>query len=52
MTLRVVTFDMREVCRLFAEGGYVPVEVSHPLVEGGIATADLADVAFEVLDIY
>ena len=40
-------FEMRRVL----ESGNVPVQVSEPAMNGRIAAADVADVAFEVLHI-
>lgn len=42
--------DVLELRRV-AEGGVVPVEVAHPAVGVGVARADVADVALEVLDV-
>lgn len=50
MAAGVVPLDMEEVCRR-PEGGDLPVEVAHPLVQGWVAGADVADVAFEMLDV-
>lgn len=50
MALGVVPLDVVEVRRI-GEGRVVPVEVAHPSVDGGVAGADIADVALEVLDI-
>ena len=46
----VVVLDVEEVGGV-AEGGVVPVQVTHPLVDGRVAGADVADVALEVLDV-
>jgi hypothetical protein len=45
-----VLLDMFELRRVL-ERGNVPVQVSEPAMDGRIATADVADVAFEVLHI-
>ena len=50
MALGVVPLDVLELRRL-DEGRVVPVEVAQPGVDGGVAGADIADVALEVLDV-
>lgn len=50
MRLGVVVLDVQEVGGV-VEGRLVPVQVAHPLVDRGIAGADVADVALEVLDV-
>jgi hypothetical protein len=45
-----MVLDVQKVGRVF-KGGVVPVEIPHPLVDGGVSGADVADVALEVLDI-
>ena len=50
MALGVVLLDVRELGRA-AKGLVVPVQVAHPLVEVGVAAADVADVALEVLHV-
>ena len=51
VTLRVVVFDVFELCRLM-ESRHVPIEVPEPSMDVGIATTDISNVAFEVLDIH
>jgi hypothetical protein len=48
MAPRVVSLDVFEL-RCLPKGRDFPVEVSHPLVDGGVARADVGNVAFEVL---
>lgn len=48
--LGVVVLDVEEVGGV-AERRQVPVQVAHPVVDGRVARADVADVALEVLDI-
>jgi hypothetical protein len=48
--LGVVVPDVQEVCRL-AKGRHGPVQVAHPVVDGRVAGADVADVALKVLDV-
>ena len=48
MTLRVMLFDMLELCSL-PKCRYRPVEVSQPFVQSWVTTSDVADVALEVL---
>lgn len=50
MALGVVPLDVLELRRVI-KGGVVPVEVAHPAVDVGVAGADVADVALEVLDV-
>jgi hypothetical protein len=50
MTGHVVFLDMLELRRLL-ERRDVPVQIPQPAMDGRIAAADIADVAFEVLDI-
>lgn len=50
MALGVVPLDVVELGGIL-EGGVVPVKVPQPLVDVGVAGADVADVALEVLDV-
>lgn len=50
MASRIVKFNMIKICGV-PEGGNVPEEVAHPSVEVGVARADIADVALEVLNV-
>jgi hypothetical protein len=51
MAGHVMFLDVLELCRLL-EGRDVPVQIPQPAMDSGIAAADIADVAFEVLDIH
>ncbi|KAJ3472434.1 hypothetical protein NLG97_g10991 [Lecanicillium saksenae] len=46
----VVPLDVLKLRRVL-EGGNGPVQVAHPLVDGGVAGANVPDVALEVLDV-
>jgi hypothetical protein len=48
MTLCVMVLDVLKFCRVL-ERRHVPVQMPHPLVEVWIASADVANVALEVL---
>lgn len=50
MALRIMVLDMLELCRL-SERRYVPVQMAHPLVEVWVSRSNVADVAFEMLDV-
>jgi hypothetical protein len=50
VALGVMPLDVLKL-RRFPKSLLVPVEVTHPLVEEGVAGSDIADVALEVLDI-
>jgi hypothetical protein len=50
VALGIVALDMLKQRRL-AKRRHIPVQVPHPLVDRGITTADITDVALEVLDI-
>jgi hypothetical protein len=50
MTLRVMVLDVLKLGRVF-EGWVIPVQMSEPLVEMRVAGANVAYVAFEVLDV-
>lgn len=50
MTPGIMFLDMLELGRL-AKGRLVPVQVAEPFVQGRVAGADVAHVAFEVLDV-
>jgi len=45
-----MTLDVLKYSGVF-ERRRLPVEFPHPGVEGGVTGADVADVAFEVLDV-
>lgn len=47
MALRIVPLDMLELRRL-AERGDFPVQRAEPLVDCGVAGADVCDVCFEI----
>lgn len=48
MALGVVLLDVLKLRRVL-EGGIVPVQMPHPLVDVGKSTSDIANVALEVL---
>lgn len=50
MTLRIMILDMRELSRIL-KSRHVPVQIPDPLVDGGVAAADVADVCLEVLNV-
>lgn len=50
MTAGVMVLDMLELRRVL-ERGYFPIQLSQPGVQVGVAGADIADIALEVLDI-
>lgn len=50
MALGVVPLDVVELGGIL-EGRVVPVEVTQPPVDVRVSRADVADVAFEVLDV-
>ena len=50
MTLGVMPFDVLKLGR-FSKGRHVPVQVPQPLMQGRVAASDVADVAFEVLNV-
>lgn len=50
MRLGVVVLDVQKVGGV-AEGRDRPVQVAHPVVNGRVAGADVAQVALEVLDV-
>lgn len=50
MTFSVMFFDMFKLRRV-AKGGNAPVEIPHPLVQCRIPGSDIANVAFEMLDV-
>lgn len=45
-----MVLDVQKVGRV-AEGRQRPVQVTHPLVQGRVAGADVFEVALEVLDV-
>ena len=51
MALRVVFLDMFELCCL-SKSRDVPIQMPQPFVQSGIAGADVADVAFEMLHVH
>lgn len=51
MTLGIMPLDMRKIRRI-PKRRYIPVEMPHPSMQRGIPTADITDVALEVLDIH
>lgn len=52
MTLGIMLLNMFKLRRLFTKRlGKVPVQVPHPLVQGRVARANVADVALEVLHV-
>ena len=50
MTLRIMFLDMLKLRRL-PKRRHLPVQMPHPAVQGGETRADVAEVAFEVLDV-
>ena len=50
MTLSIVFLDMFELRRL-PKSGHVPIQMPQPLMQRRKARADVADVAFEMLDV-
>lgn len=50
MTLRIMLLNMRELRRL-AKSRDFPIQISHPLVQSRISRANIAKVAFEVLNV-
>lgn len=50
MALGVMILDMFKLGR-FAKGRHIPIQVPHPVVQRRVARADIADVAFEMLDV-
>jgi len=50
VTLRIVALDVLKL-RCILECGIVPVQMPQPLVNMGIATPDIAEIALEVLHI-
>ena len=50
MALGIMILNMLELGR-FAKRRHIPVQVAQPVVDGRVAGADVADVAFEVLDV-
>jgi hypothetical protein len=48
MALRVMVLNMLKLRRVL-ERGIIPVEMSHPLMEIGITTPNIADIALEML---
>lgn len=50
MTPRIMPFDMLELCRL-PKGRDIPVQLPQPFVQRRITRSDIADVAFEMLNV-
>ncbi len=50
MTLGIVLCDMLEL-RCLVKGWHIPVQFSQPFVDSRVSTPDVANIAFEVLDI-
>ena len=51
MTLGVVIPDVLELRRLAERLGIIPIQMPHPLMQVGVAAADVANVALEVLHV-
>lgn len=50
MTLGIMFLDMFKLSRVL-EGREIPIQMLEPLVERGVSGANVADIAFEVLDV-
>ena len=50
MTPRVMSLDVLKL-RRFPKRRFVPIQMSHPFVDGGVSGPDVPDVALEVLDV-